>query len=65
MKSRRTLTVNTNEHVLAQIQGHVTRFSPFLTQHRVAAAALKLGLDVLDRDPDLLVRLLTREGDAS
>lgn len=66
MRIRRTLTVNATESLLARLDRQLAPFKPFVTRHRVAFAALNLGLELLERNPDLLVRFLSQQkGQAS
>jgi hypothetical protein len=56
MNTRRKLTVNVTKKLLARLDREVTQLKPFVTRHRVAAAALDLGLELLTGNPGLLAQ---------
>lgn len=51
--------MNLTGETLARLELQVGLFTPFVTRHRVASAALNLGLELLERNPDLLVEFFS------
>ena len=56
-----TITINVDHRALDHLGELVQRHKPLLSRHRAAWAALNLGLEVLDAEPELLVEFLERE----
>lgn len=64
------LTANITAADLGKIEAIVTRHAPFVHRHAVHLAALRIGLEALEAEPDLLAafvaeaRAARRRGDA-
>lgn len=61
MRNQQGLTVNVDAATIVRLDEHVSRHRPFLRRHGVHRVALNLGLAVLDRNPELLIKVLEQE----
>lgn len=62
----KALTVNVDARTLDRLDRHVARHRPFLSRHAAHWVALNIGLNMLERAPELLVEFLEQEpGDGS
>lgn len=60
----RKLTVNIDDTSAASIDSLLAHFAPFLKTHAVAAAAMRIGLEALAKEPTRLIDLLRNDGAA-